>query len=444
MKARRSLWSAPLAAQVVALVIVAVLAAQIVNLAVVLTSPPPERPVFRIGEVAELLAGGGTEQLRSRYELKIAAGPPHDNRVDPEERQAQLALARSLSADPVAVRVVMRGGEGVPGGQPPKGRAMPPWGPKAGPPEDRAAVAALRLADGRWRVVRARPSGWIEPWQGRALLWFLVTALVVCPLGYTFARRLTAPIRRFAEAADRLGRDPRAPPLELEGPAEIVVAGAAFNGMQERLRRYVEDRTAMVAAIAHDLRTPLTRLAFRLESAPDQLREEGARDIAEMQAMIGATLEFVRDTAAAAPRSALDFSALVESVADDLRVIGRDMRVEPSDRLVLNGDPGGLRRMVANLFTNAAQYGGRAVGRVHRVGDQVVLEIADDGPGLPEAELARVFEPFYRAEASRSRETGGIGLGLAVARTVAHAHGGTVDLSNRPEGGLLARVVLPL
>lgn len=439
MKPLRIGWSAPLALQVVALVIVAVLTAQAVNLAVVLTSPPPERPRFSVGEVADLLAGSSTAALRDRYVVRIVEAPPRDNLEDPEERRLRLDLARSLVADPDEVRVVMR--DGGPAGPLPGGPGMPPRA-GAGP---QGAIAALRVADGQWRSVQARPGGWIQPWQRRALLWFLGTVLVVCPLAWAFARGLTAPIRGFADAAERLGRDPRAPPLQLEGgPAELGAAADAFNAMQARLRRYVEDRTAMVAAIAHDLRTPLTRLAFRLEAAPDVLRDKAAADIAEMQEMIGATLDFVRDAQAAPNRSPLDLSALAESVVDDLRETGLRVEFEASDRLVLTGDASGLRRMISNLLLNAAKHGGAALARVRRDGDAAVLEVDDEGAGLPEAELTRVFEPFYRAEASRNRETGGIGLGLAVVRTVAHAHGGTVDLANRPEGGLRARVAIPL
>jgi two-component system OmpR family sensor kinase len=257
---------------------------------------------------------------------------------------------------------------------------------------------------------------------------------------------LTAPIRAFAEAAERLGRDPQAPALTLEGPAEIGGAARAFNDMQERLRRYVEDRTTMIGAIAHDLRTPLTRLAFRLEAgAPEELRAKAAGDIAEMEAMIAAALAFVRDAGRPAARELLELRSLLESIADDMAATGADVMVESGPAVVIHGDPVGLRRLFSNLIVNAVKYGGgRAWASIRQEGERAIVEVEDDGPGLPHVELDRVFEPFYRAERSRSRETGGIGLGLAVVRAVALAHGGEVSLENRHEGGLRARVILPL
>ncbi|WP_206664793.1 ATP-binding protein [Dankookia rubra] len=306
-----------------------------------------------------------------------------------------------------------------------------------------AFSAAIQQPDGRWRVASER-TGLLDLWQRRALLWLLGSVLLAAPLGYFFARRLTAPIRTFAEAAERLGRDPRAPALAAEGPAEIGVAARAFNEMQERLRRYVEDRTAMVGAIAHDLRTPLTRLAFRLEAAPEELRAKAAADIAEMEAMIAATLAFVRDATGPAARERVELNSLVESVVTDMAEAGSDATFESCDPLVVEADAVALRRAVTNLTANACRYGARARARVHREGGWAVVEVEDDGPGLPAGELDRVFEPFYRAERSRSRVTGGTGLGLAVVRAIVLAHGGEVALENRREGGMRARLALPL
>ena len=214
--------------------------------------------------------------------------------------------------------------------------------------------------------------------------------------------------------------------------------------MQERLRRYVDDRTAMVGAIAHDLRTPLTRLAFRLEAAPEELRAKAAADIAEMDAMISATLAFVRDATRPAVRERVELSSLVESVVTDMAETGSDAAFEGGGPLVVEADPVALRRAVTNLVVNACRYGTRARARVRREDGQAVVEVDDDGPGLPARELDQVFEPFRRAERSRSRATGGTGLGLAVVRAVVLAHGGEATLENRQEGGLRARIALPL
>lgn len=429
---------APLFVQILLLLVLAVLVAQAANVAVVLTAPPPADRAHRIAEIARALSGHGA----GHFILSEAAAPPQDNFEDPDERDDSAALAQVLGAQPDTVRVFLRTGAGASAGSAAGGPAPRLALPFAGEPP--AFAAALRLRDGRWRVAQEKPAGPLLDWQRRALIWFLATALLVVPLGYWAARRLTAPIRGFAVGAERLGRDPRAPPLALGGPAEIRAAAAAFNEMQERLRRYVEDRTAMVGAIAHDLRTPLTRLAFRLEEAPEALRDKAAGDVAEMEAMIAATLDFVRDTARAPQRVALDLNALVHSAADDLADTGGKARAEPGARIVFHGDAAALRRLVDNLLRNAVAYGGAALARTYQADDAAVIEVDDEGPGLAEAELTRVFEPFRRGEFSRSRDTGGIGLGLAVVRTVAHAHGGEVVLANRKEGGLRARVTLPV
>ena len=315
------------------------------------------------------------------------------------------------------------------------------------PSEERFLVApfkvALHRADGHWLIAQPKPNLMPTPWQQRIILGFVLTTLALAPIAYLLARRLASPIAQFAIAAERLGRDPGAPPLVIRGPAEVGIAVRAFNEMQGRLARYVEDRTAMVGAIAHDLRTPLTRLRFRAESAPEELRAKMAGDIAEMEAMVTGALAFVRDATHKAERTPLELSSLLESLADDMSETGLDVVVERADRVVVEGDPLALRRLFGNLLDNAVKFGGLARVRVFRDGETAVVEIEDHGPGLPEEELDRVFEPFYRREASRSRETGGIGLGLAVVRSIARAHGGDANLESGP-AGLIARVRLPI
>jgi signal transduction histidine kinase len=200
----------------------------------------------------------------------------------------------------------------------------------------------------------------------------------------------------------------------------------------------------MIGAIAHDLRTPLTRLRFRIEAIPDPLRSKLEADVDQMEAMVASTLSFVRDAATPRDRRKLEVASLVETVMDEAALTGADAAVERADRVVVDGDPLALKRLVANLVDNALKYGASAHARVFTDGDMAVIEVDDDGPGMPEAEIERVFEPFRRLESSRSRETGGIGLGLAVVRAVARSHGGDVVLRNRPHGGLSARVTLPL
>jgi two-component system OmpR family sensor kinase len=206
--------------------------------------------------------------------------------------------------------------------------------------------------------------------------------LCVSPLAWLFARRLSGPISAFAGAAERLGRDPRAAPLDLKGSAEVIAAANAFNMMQERLRRYVEDRTAMIGAVAHDLRTPLTRLRFRIEAVPDDVRAKLASDIDQMEAMIAATMAFVRDTTRPAERTKLELASLLESIIDEAAETGGQASVELGEKIIIDGDPVALRRLLTNLVENGLKYGGAVQGRVRAEGHLAVIEIDDNGPGI--------------------------------------------------------------
>jgi signal transduction histidine kinase len=257
-------------------------------------------------------------------------------------------------------------------------------------------------------------------------------------------RRLTAPLRTLARAAERLGRDVNAPPLEERGAADVRQTLRAFNEMQARIQRFIEDRTRMIAAISHDLRTPITRLRLRAEFVEDaEQQAKMLADLDAMETMIRATLGFAREEANQEPRCDLDLVALLRAICEDSP--GACLTVEPAGTgtLTINGQPVALRRGFGNLIDNAVKYGHRARVRLSNGGDGAIVEIDDDGPGLPEEELERVFKPFYRVEQSRSRDTGGTGLGLSVARTVFRAHGGDVVLSNLSGGGLRATVTLP-
>lgn len=308
----------------------------------------------------------------------------------------------------------------------------------------RGFIAGALQDDGRWRVVRYRGMTLSNAFKVQLAVLFALGLLLMLPLAWWFSRALSAPIREFAAAADRLGRDPDAPPLERRGPAEIVQATDSFNAMQSRLSRMVAERTHMVGAIAHDLRTPLARLAFRLDDIDSPLRERAAADIEEMKHMITTALEFLRDQSRGGPRERLDFRLLVESVVDDAADTGQDVTLEPGEGVMLDGDPLALRRVVGNLTGNAVKYGRRARVRVLQVDGHARLEIDDDGPGIdPALDGEALFMPFFRGENSRNKETGGIGLGLSAARAIVLAHGGEIGLGNRDGGGLRAWVVLP-
>lgn len=304
-----------------------------------------------------------------------------------------------------------------------------------------AFIATVRQSDGRWRVVeRVGPASRIG---GQLALMTLAGLIALLPLAWWFSRALSAPILRFARAADHMGQDAAAPALPLEGPAEIVRAAASFNAMQARINRLVRERTQMVGAIAHDLRTPLARLSFRLNQLPSDAREKATADIHEMSLMIQSALDFIRDQHCDGARERFDLRLLVESVADDLADVGQDVRFAPGPRAPLHGDPLALRRMVGNLVDNALKYGQRARLQLQQAGDGYALWIDDDGPGVDPSGREHLFMPFVRGDASRNRETGGIGLGLATARGIALAHGGDIHLENAAGGGLRVTVTLP-
>ena len=200
----------------------------------------------------------------------------------------------------------------------------------------------------------------------------------------------------------------------------------------------------MLAAIAHDLGTPLSRLAFWVEQLPEPARDRAVADIDEMRAMIADTLGFARDEAGERDRTRVDLPSLLDSLVEDMRVGGRSVTIEPGPRCVVRGDPRGLRRLFANLVGNAIRYGAQARLGWSVAGGEVVVVVEDEGPGIDPALAERLFEPFVRGDPSRNRATGGTGLGLAIVRAIAARHGGKVTLANRPEGGAVARVVLPL
>lgn len=337
--------------------------------------------------------------------------------------------------------------DGPPWGGPPDG-AM--GGSRSGPtarpfPADAPIVlGALRLADGSFLNFAARfPAGpplWATPW----LAITLATTAVVLVVTLWAVRRAVSPLRRFAHAAERLGTDIKAPALADVGPTEVRQLARSFNRMQDRLQRLIADRTLMLAAISHDLRTPITRLRLRAELIDDDdARRKTLADLDEMQAMLHESMALARDEATGEAGQRLDLAALVQTVCAEWEDAGADVRYEGPAHLGFAGRPLALKRALSNLIGNAVRYGGSARATLTPVADGVRITVDDDGPGIPEGELKAVFRPFYRLDGSRSRQTGGAGLGLALVRSVVVAHGGVVDLANREGGGLRASIVLP-
>lgn len=312
------------------------------------------------------------------------------------------------------------------------------------------AVIGLRFPDGEWLNVKAELEP-LRPWHSPTFLVAFVLMTVAAALLTLWAvRRLTAPVRTLAEAAEALGRDVNAPPLPENGPTEVATAAIAFNTMAARIRRFVEDRTELLTAIGHDLRTPITRLKLRAEFVEDdEQRAKILADLEELEAMVSATLAFGRDARTTEPVSHLDLAELLRTILDE----AADANPDVLDKLNYEGPPHltvqarslALKRVFVNLVANAVNYGGSATVRLLSPGNRmVVAEIEDSGPGIPPNELDRVFEPFHRGEPSRNRETGGVGLGLPIARNIMRAHGGDVTIANRPSGGVKATVTLPV
>jgi two-component system OmpR family sensor kinase len=500
--ARRGWPRARISLQLVTLLIASLLVAQAISFGVILLIPPPRPPVYRVADVAAAIRGG---PLKTRFgqpmiRLTTKTLPPELVAPHREHQRTLGALAHALgepesrvrleaqNASPIwRLRRAIGGGRIRPGpdqggpmgaspfemdrgpadaagqgqpSEPPRPDAAAPAsvaGPGA-PPDWRGGrrrfgagpelpifgdfAAALQQANGAWTVVRSTPESFPSAWQMQAGSWLLGGFLLVASAGYLFSRRISAPLRRFAEAAETLGRDPHAPQMTLKGPAEVGAAAHAFNEMQARLKRYINDRTAMVGAISHDLRTPLARIRFKLETAPPAVKAAVLSDVEQMEQMIGGVLAFIRDEGAPRRREKLDLLSLIECVVDDAAEVGGQVEIVDGQPVTVDGDPIALQRLFSNLVSNALKYGGGARITVRQTLGAAVVEIVDQGPGLSADELERVFQPFYRTDTSRNLDTGGVGLGLPIARSTARAHGGDVELKSN-SGGTTAVVTLP-
>lgn len=482
--------SLPILVQVAALTAAAVAASLGIVFAIVLLAPPPAPVGMTVQAAAEALAGrpahmGDGKPLVRRIVAQAPAPATDDDVVF--SRFLTVVLAEQMQRDRDDVRVLVpasgsrgfslgSGSEGPTGlretlvlrrqeshAEPVQDAAAKPRvegqvttitarSMNGGPPGQidvltrrltfTPRVVAARLPDGRWAVVEP-PRGLLSPWQARVLLALGASLVLLAPLVWWMARRLTRPIRLFAEAAERLGADPEAVPLTPSGPAEVRTAIEAFNDMQASLKGHMRQRTQTVAAIAHDLRTPLTRLRFRAEQAPARVRDRMAADIEEMDALIGQAMAYVRGETPSHRHERLDLSTLAAEVARDFTETGADVAAALPDPLWVEADPAALRRALSNLIGNAVKYAGAAEVSGRIVDGGVVIQVADRGPGVADEGLELLFEPFRRGEASRNRDTGGAGLGLTVARQAARASGGDVTLANRSGGGLIAALRLP-
>lgn len=363
------------------------------------------------------------------------------SRQMPTKTEAHLHVAVALAAG------------ATPLGPPPGFRGpMPPFNMQAMPMGPglhamgawRGLRVAVELAGGQWLAFTTVVPDNAPAMSSQFFLSMAIMAAILLAVSIWAVRRLTGPLATLAQAAERLGRDVGTEPLPEIGTMEMRQAASAFNRMQERLRRLIENRTVMLAAISHDLRTPLTLLRLRVEATETEERDKMLYTISEMNAMLEATLGFARDEAKAEPNRRVDLAALVTSLVDDMADAGLPVSTTFVVEATCLCQSQALRRALTNLIDNAIKYGVTARVGMQLRSEMIEITVDDDGPGIADDEMARVMQPFYRLEGSRNKDTGGIGLGLAIALSISQNHGGTLTLANRPEGGLRATIRLPL
>jgi signal transduction histidine kinase len=313
---------------------------------------------------------------------------------------------------------------------------------------DRDEMAALTISvpldNGRWLSMRSTIALPSEP---NRLTWlsFFVSALAVAVVTVLVVRSQTRLLRNLAQASERFGRGEQVDPLPETGPSEVTAATTAFNTMQARLSQFIAERMRLLAGISHDLRTPLTTLRLKAELLDDDAaRDDLITTIDELSGIAEAALAFTRAEAANEETQVLDLAEPLDEIISEFQLAGADVAADGIEHLDVPCRPVSLKRAIRNLVENAVRYGGSARVSLRRDGTEAVIEVTDSGPGIPEDRIADAFKPFVRLEPSRNAETGGIGLGLSIAMGIVHAHGGTIVLTNRPEGGLAATIWLPL
>ena len=304
---------------------------------------------------------------------------------------------------------------------------------------------AIELVDGRWLNFSSLADREPPTWSPSSLLSLLLVALLIGAVLFVLLRRTTRPLKLLARQAEQFGRGDAIPPLNETGPLEVAETLAAFNRMQLRLNRFVQDRTQMLAAISHDLRTPLTSLRLRCEFLPEgDDRDRMLQTLSQMEGMLHATLSFARDDHQGETSRPVDLVSLLHSLCDDYEDNGQPVLCHAEGKRVYQCRPDVLRRVLQNLINNALKYAGDAEVSLEETAESLLIRVRDHGAGIPEEQLDNVFKPFYRLDSARNTEDGSVGLGLAIARTLIHQHGGELRLSNAPDGGLLAEIQLPV
>lgn len=416
---------------ILALVLASVGLATAVIFVVTFSGPPPRDPPRGLQSIARaMLTGEQPFQPGPKLSVRTEPAPPQivDTRGFPLRDNPLIRdqLARLLHARSADVRAYTSlQPPGIPDAF--VGRFLFAWHTPAG-----------------WRVVENARPPWFLRWHWTTLAAMLLTLLVLAPLAWALARTISRPLRQLAGAAEQARAGAARPAFPTGGPAEVRALTAAVSDMHDRLVEHAESRTRMLAAIAHDLGTPLARLAFQVEQLPERARDRASADLDEMRAMIGDVLAFARDEAGARDATLVELGSLLDSLGQDMAVNDAHVAVDPGPRAVVRADPQQLRRAFANLIGNALRYGGSAAVSWRIESDEVQVSVVDNGPGIDPALAERLFEPFVRGEDSRNRATGGTGLGLTIVRAILARHGGRATLANHAEGGAIATVMLPL
>lgn len=356
----------------------------------------------------------------------------------PEDTEITAALQKALG--PRNATAVLRVADDCPT------RSNMPSGP-GGPPRECRSIFTTLLDGTPVRIDIATPSDRLPPpFRPNFMPYLLLFFICVAGLAFLVARLATKPLRNLAQAAHGLGRNLEQPRLpEDKGPTEVREAASAFNSMQTQIRHYIEERTYMLAAIAHDLQTPLTRLRLRLEKVTDEeLRSKLVNDLAVTQDMVKEGLDLARSLNTEEPYELLDLDSLIDTICNDATDAGLEVTQSGKVGIPVMARPSALRRCLMNLIDNAVKYGQFAHVIVKREGQKVTISVIDGGPGIPEHQLSTVLQPFMRLEDSRSRSTGGTGLGLTIAHNIAAKHRGTLRLRNICAGGLGLEAVLEM
>ncbi len=432
-------WPRGLKSQIVAVAVMALIVSEIGSAFLAIVLQPHQRPpspddiAGHVGLAIRVLDSSAPAE-RPALAAALAGGDVAISLLGP-------GPVGSMSGDPFAsaiVRAVGRRDLAI---------ATPDLPP--GPPHFAPFRVTARFHDGERAaldITLRGPPGFLPLGVGRFLISLPFLAASIALLTVWATRRVTAPLEAFADAAERMGQEQSAPLLPETGSFEVQRAARAFNRMQGRLRKFIDDRTRMLAAISHDLRTPITRLRLRVEAVvenpDDQMKM--LQDLQRMDAMIGSALAFLRDDGREEATEIVDVASLLLSICDDFADMAYAVDYAGPASAPLQCRPRLLNRAVTNLIENAVKYASHVTVDIGRIEGAMIIVVEDDGPGIADSDKALALEPFRRLDAARRVDTGGVGLGLSIARSIAEAHGGTLDLTDSYPHGLRAALVLPL